>query len=179
MVGRQDDEATPLVQRQEQPVTRTPRIPLPWNQLWVVLLVQASEAFASHALAPFTPQVSISSPESHYNRNFVKLIRDIGVTHGDESLVGYYVGILVSVHATFFIEPCSTLTPSPAIIILCRSSTDCSPLESTVGSHWAEACVTYRSIRDIVINVLVWVLKDFSWSIGQVRMLNSCPDRRL
>ncbi|KAJ8588086.1 MFS multidrug-resistance DHA1 sub-family [Rhizopogon salebrosus TDB-379] len=79
MVERQADEETPLVQRRqpEQPVTRTP---LPWDQFWVVLLVQISDPFATQTLAPFTPQ----------------LIRDIGVTHGDESLVAHYVGILQS-----------------------------------------------------------------------------------
>ncbi|OJA10379.1 hypothetical protein AZE42_07795 [Rhizopogon vesiculosus] len=57
MVVREDNEETPLVQRPEQPlaVTRT-RTPLPWDQFWVVLLLQVSEPFATQTLAPFTPQ---------------------------------------------------------------------------------------------------------------------------
>ncbi|KAG1728515.1 MFS multidrug-resistance DHA1 sub-family [Suillus paluster] len=77
--ARQDDEERPLLQQPEQPVTRT-RTPLPWDQFWIILFLQLSEPFAIQTLAPFTPQ----------------LIRDIGVTHGDESRVGHYVGILHS-----------------------------------------------------------------------------------
>ncbi|KAG0698313.1 major facilitator superfamily domain-containing protein [Suillus ampliporus] len=77
MIARQDDVETPLLQRPEQPVARTP---LPWDQFWIILFLQLSDPFASQTLAPFTPQ----------------LIRDIGVTHGDESRVGHYVGILQS-----------------------------------------------------------------------------------
>jgi hypothetical protein len=70
MVERQADEETPLVQRRrpEQPVTRTP---LPWDQFWVVLLVQISDPFATQTLAPFIPQVStflLAVLESHLQR---------------------------------------------------------------------------------------------------------------
>ncbi|KAG1728514.1 MFS multidrug-resistance DHA1 sub-family [Suillus paluster] len=75
--ARQDDEERSLLQRSEQPVARTP---LPWDQFWIILFLQLAKPFASQTLAPFTPQ----------------LIRDIGVTHGDESQVGHYVGILHS-----------------------------------------------------------------------------------
>jgi len=59
MNGRrpQDDEETPLVQSLEDPATRT-RTPLPWDQFWVILLLQVSDPFAAQTLAPFTPQVS-------------------------------------------------------------------------------------------------------------------------
>ncbi|KAG2048932.1 MFS general substrate transporter [Suillus hirtellus] len=77
MITRQDDEETPLLQRPEQPIARTP---LPCNQFWIILFLQLSDPFSSQTLAPFTPQ----------------LIRDIGVTHGDESQVGHYVAILQS-----------------------------------------------------------------------------------
>ncbi|KAG1860146.1 major facilitator superfamily domain-containing protein [Suillus subalutaceus] len=74
MIAHQDDEETPLLQR---PTTRTP---LPWDQFWVILFLQLSEPLSSKTLSPFVPQ----------------LIKDIGVTHGDESQVGHYVGILES-----------------------------------------------------------------------------------
>lgn len=77
MIEQQDDEETFLLQRPEQPTTRTS---LPWDQFWIILFVELSEPLSSRTLAPFIPQ----------------LIRDIGVTHGDESQVGHYVGILQS-----------------------------------------------------------------------------------
>ncbi|KAG1891218.1 major facilitator superfamily domain-containing protein [Suillus subluteus] len=82
MVRQSDDEETPFLQRQEQPTTRTP---LPWDQLWIILLSQLSDPLAFQTLTPFIPQ----------------LIRDIGVIHGDESKVGYYVGILQSSYYAF------------------------------------------------------------------------------
>ncbi|KAG2063893.1 MFS multidrug-resistance DHA1 sub-family [Suillus decipiens] len=74
MITRQDDEETPLLQ---QPVARTP---LPWDQFWIILFVQFPDSLVFQTLAPFTPQ----------------MIRDIGVTNGDESKVGHYLGILQS-----------------------------------------------------------------------------------
>ncbi|KAG1780684.1 major facilitator superfamily domain-containing protein [Suillus placidus] len=77
MITRQDDEETPLLQRQEQPTTKTP---LPWDQFWIILFLELSDPLSSQTLAPFIPQ----------------LIRDVGVTRGDESQVGHYAGILQS-----------------------------------------------------------------------------------
>ncbi|KAG2038142.1 hypothetical protein BDR03DRAFT_315422 [Suillus americanus] len=77
MIARQDDEETPLLHRPGQPTTKTP---LPWNQFWIILFLQVSEPLSFQTIAPFIPQ----------------LVRDIGVTHGDESQVGHYVGILES-----------------------------------------------------------------------------------
>ncbi|KAG0708449.1 MFS multidrug-resistance DHA1 sub-family [Suillus ampliporus] len=77
MIARQDDEETPLLQQPEQLMANTP---LPWDQFWIILLLQFPDSLVFQTLAPFTPQ----------------LIRDIGVTHGDESQVGHYVGILQS-----------------------------------------------------------------------------------
>ncbi|KAG1897550.1 major facilitator superfamily domain-containing protein [Suillus fuscotomentosus] len=77
MIAQQNDEETPLLQRPEQPKAKTP---LPWDQIWILLLLEMPEFLSSRTLAPFIPQ----------------LIRDIGVTHGDESQVGHYTGILES-----------------------------------------------------------------------------------
>ncbi|KAG2038140.1 MFS multidrug-resistance DHA1 sub-family [Suillus americanus] len=82
MVARQDDEETPLLQRPEQRMAQTS--PLPWDQFWIILFLQFSDSLVFQTLAPFTPQ----------------LIRDIGVTNGDESKVGHYVGILQSSYYT-------------------------------------------------------------------------------
>ncbi|KAG0698295.1 major facilitator superfamily domain-containing protein [Suillus ampliporus] len=77
MNERQDDEEAPLVQRPGKRMTRTP---LPWDQFWIVLFLQFSNNLVNQTLAPLTPQ----------------LIRDIGVTHGDETQVARFVGILKS-----------------------------------------------------------------------------------
>ncbi|KAG1814989.1 major facilitator superfamily multidrug-resistance, DHA1 sub-family [Suillus variegatus] len=77
MIARQDDEETPLLQRPEQPMTRTP---LPWKQFSIILFLEMLDPLSSQTLAPFIPQ----------------LVRDIGVTHGDESQVGRYAGIIQS-----------------------------------------------------------------------------------
>ncbi|KAG2106601.1 major facilitator superfamily domain-containing protein [Suillus discolor] len=77
MIAQQDDEETPLLQRPEQPTAKTP---LPWDQFWILLLLEMPDFISSGTLAPFIPQ----------------LIRDIGVTHGDETQVGHYAGILQS-----------------------------------------------------------------------------------
>ncbi|OAX33678.1 MFS multidrug-resistance DHA1 sub-family [Rhizopogon vinicolor AM-OR11-026] len=75
----QEDEESPLLRPERQHTVG--KTPLPWHQLSVVLFSQLTEPLASQAIAPFVPQ----------------LIRDVGVTHGDESRVGYFVGILSSV----------------------------------------------------------------------------------
>ncbi|KAG1889691.1 major facilitator superfamily domain-containing protein [Suillus fuscotomentosus] len=77
MIAQQNDEETPLLQRPEQPMAKTP---LPWDQIWVILLLEMPEILSTRTLNPFIPQ----------------LIRDIGVTRGDESQVGHYAGILES-----------------------------------------------------------------------------------
>ncbi|KAG1819414.1 major facilitator superfamily domain-containing protein [Suillus variegatus] len=77
MIAPQNDEETPLLQRPEQPTAKTP---LPWDQFWILLLLEMPDFLSSRTLIPFIPQ----------------LIRDIGVTHGDESQVGHYAGILQS-----------------------------------------------------------------------------------
>ncbi|KAG1858684.1 MFS multidrug-resistance DHA1 sub-family [Suillus tomentosus] len=76
----QDDEETPFLQRPDSPEQPTAKTPLPWDQFWLLLLLEIPDFLSARTLAPFIPQ----------------LIRDIGVTHGDESQVGYYVGILES-----------------------------------------------------------------------------------
>ncbi|KAG1858618.1 MFS multidrug-resistance DHA1 sub-family [Suillus tomentosus] len=77
MIVQQNDEETPLLQRPEHPTAKTP---LPWDQIWILLLLEMPEIVSARTLAPFIPQ----------------LIRDIGVTHGDETQVGHYAGILQS-----------------------------------------------------------------------------------
>ncbi|KAK0501218.1 major facilitator superfamily domain-containing protein [Armillaria luteobubalina] len=80
------DEESPLLQPQHKPK----RTPLPWFQFCIVLVLQLAEPLTSQVIFPFAPQ----------------LIRDIGITHGDETKVGYYVGVMQSL---FFLTQSMTV----------------------------------------------------------------------
>ncbi|KIM84184.1 hypothetical protein PILCRDRAFT_401840 [Piloderma croceum F 1598] len=71
------DEETPLL-RPEQ--TKKQPTPLPWGQFSIILFLQLAEPLTSQVIYPFAPA----------------LIRDLGVTNGDEAKVGYYVGMMQS-----------------------------------------------------------------------------------
>ncbi|KAG1829525.1 major facilitator superfamily domain-containing protein [Suillus subalutaceus] len=79
------DEETPLlhandcVEPQQKP-TVIGKTPLPWGQFSIILSLQVLEPMTSQVISPFTSQ----------------LIRDIGVTNGEEARVGIYVGLLQS-----------------------------------------------------------------------------------
>ncbi|KAL4266743.1 MFS transporter superfamily protein [Pleurotus pulmonarius] len=66
------------------------RTPLPWFQFSILLFLQLAEPLTSQVIYPFVPQ----------------LVREIGVTGGDESKVGYYVGIMQSL---FFVAEATTV----------------------------------------------------------------------
>ncbi|KAI6044363.1 major facilitator superfamily domain-containing protein [Pisolithus marmoratus] len=75
------DEETPLLRTQacvQHESSKATRTPLPWRQISILLLLQLSEPLTGQVIAPFIPQ----------------LIRDVGVTHGDDSSIGYYVGLM-------------------------------------------------------------------------------------
>ncbi|KAG1733578.1 major facilitator superfamily domain-containing protein [Suillus paluster] len=80
MSHQQVDEETPLLQSVQQKKARTP---LPWRQFSIILFLQLAEPLTSQVISPFAPQ----------------LIRDIGITNGDETRVGHYVGLM---HSLFF-----------------------------------------------------------------------------
>ncbi|KAH9038633.1 MFS general substrate transporter [Lactarius hengduanensis] len=73
------DEETPLLS--SETVTENLVTPVPWAQLWVLLVLQLAEPLTSQVIYPFAPE----------------FVRNVGITHGDESRVGYYVGLLQSV----------------------------------------------------------------------------------
>ncbi|KAG1721342.1 major facilitator superfamily domain-containing protein [Suillus lakei] len=78
MFQQQLGEETPLLP--PLPQQNTARTPLPWHQFSIILFLQLAEPLTSQVIAPFAPQ----------------LIRDIGITNGDETSVGYYVGLMYS-----------------------------------------------------------------------------------
>ncbi|KAF8274736.1 MFS general substrate transporter [Lactarius quietus] len=64
-----------------KPLGVDPVTPVPWAQLWVLLVLQLAEPLTSQVIYPFAPE----------------FVRNVGITHGDESRVGYYVGLLQSI----------------------------------------------------------------------------------
>ncbi|KAJ6577494.1 member of major facilitator superfamily multidrug-resistance, DHA1 sub-family [Mycena capillaripes] len=86
---RDEDETQPLLTPQnDDPPKRTP---LPKFQFFIVLVLQLSEPLTSQVIYPFAPQ----------------LIRDTGITNGDETSVGYYVGTMQSLF--FFTQALTVL----------------------------------------------------------------------
>ncbi|OBZ72442.1 Protein ZINC INDUCED FACILITATOR-LIKE 1 [Grifola frondosa] len=80
MTVQQIDEETPLL-HEELRNHKPTRTPIPWGQFSILLVLQLAEPLTSQVIYPFTPD----------------LIRNIGITHGDESRVGYYVGLMQSI----------------------------------------------------------------------------------
>ncbi|KAG9222038.1 hypothetical protein CCMSSC00406_0008023 [Pleurotus cornucopiae] len=80
-------EITPLPPSNPKKIQRTP---LPWFQFSILLFLQLAEPLTSQVIYPFVPQ----------------LVREIGVTGGDESKTGYYVGIMQSL---FFVTEAMTV----------------------------------------------------------------------
>lgn len=98
MSQQQLDEETPLLPPLQQKKARTP---LPWRQFSIILFLQLAEPFTSQVIAPFAPQVCFflaiaESIDRYLMLAAYQLIRDIGITNGDETSVGYYVGLMVS-----------------------------------------------------------------------------------
>jgi len=83
----QVDEETPLLSSEQ---AKTPPTPLPWFQFSIAMLLQLAEPLTSQVIYPFAPE----------------LIRNLGITHGNESQVGYYVGLIESL---FFLTQAFTV----------------------------------------------------------------------
>lgn len=91
------DEETPLL-ISEQEIRKKPT-PIPWGQFSLILILQLAEPLTSqgwifflilqHA-EPLTLTSQVIYPFAP------QLIRDLGITNGDESRVGFYVGMMQS-----------------------------------------------------------------------------------
>ncbi|KAI9060994.1 MFS general substrate transporter [Trametes sanguinea] len=75
------DEETPLLRSESQGHHKRKHNPIPWGQFSILLVLQLAEPLTSQVIYPFAPE----------------LIRQIGITHGDETRVGYYVGLMQSI----------------------------------------------------------------------------------
>ncbi|CDO70881.1 hypothetical protein BN946_scf184804.g13 [Trametes cinnabarina] len=75
------DEETPLLRSHSRGPHKRKHNPIPWGQFSILLILQLAEPLTSQVIYPFAPE----------------LIRNIGITHGDETRVGYYVGLMQSI----------------------------------------------------------------------------------
>ncbi|KAI0711906.1 MFS general substrate transporter [Cerioporus squamosus] len=75
------DEETPLLRSDSHGQPKRKHAPIPWAQFSILLVLQLAEPLTSQVIYPFAPE----------------LIRNIGITHGDETRVGYYVGVMQSI----------------------------------------------------------------------------------
>ena len=96
-VNATQDEETPLLSSDS--ATKDLVTPVPWAQLWVLLVLQLAEPLTSQVIYPFAPEVRYFSRHQFFFLSpTVQFVRNVGITHGDESRVGYYVGLLVCLH---------------------------------------------------------------------------------
>lgn len=159
------DEETPLLPEQQQ---KKPT-PLPWAQFSIILVLQLAEPLTSQVIYPFAPQVCcIRRPAviATYVRS--QLIRDVGITHGDETRVGYYVGVMVRPSARRL--PRARLRGRfTAINILRDAGLDCPALESHVRPHRPQTYHHDRSPRSLSFHVLFRSIHHILGCCAQVR----------
>lgn len=87
------DEDPETTMAQWEPNVQESPTPLPKFQLFLLMLVQFAEPVTSTVIFPFIPQ----------------LVRESGITHGDEKSIGYYAGMIVR-HGFFSISQKTNLT---------------------------------------------------------------------
>ena len=76
---------------------------VPWSQVRILLVLLLAEPLTSQVIYPFTPEVcrilySFFVPFfcfSFSNVHLLQFVRNVGISHGNESCVGIYVGMMV------------------------------------------------------------------------------------
>lgn len=98
------NETTPLVPAKG---SKKPKTPLPKLQIGILITLQLAEPIASTSIFPYINQ----------------LVRELGITGGDDAAVGYYAGMIVGVRITTR-ELHARVVPSSDVIgrSLCFSS---------------------------------------------------------
>ncbi|KAA1478516.1 MFS general substrate transporter [Dentipellis sp. KUC8613] len=74
------DEETPLLESEHEHHSKKPSN-VPWSQITILLVLQLAEPLTSQVIYPFAPE----------------FVRNVGITPGDETRVGYYVGLMQSI----------------------------------------------------------------------------------
>ncbi|KAG6333556.1 hypothetical protein ID866_5531 [Astraeus odoratus] len=96
------DENTPLIPENSKTKAKTP---LPKIQLSLVLLVLFAEPLSSQYIFPFINQVSLGMRSRARRKGRSALIRELGITGGDDKKIGYYAGLIESL---FFVTQALT-----------------------------------------------------------------------
>lgn len=89
------DEETPLLQVKNDAKSSSP---LPKLQLSILLLMLLSEPVSFSSISPYISRVSLVPLSFSFtisDTSCYKLISGMEITHGDESQVGYYIGLMV------------------------------------------------------------------------------------
>ena len=86
------------------------------------------------------------------------MIRHIDITHGDESCIGYYVGLVVS--PVFVLSSNIGFRSLTAFHGLHRPNVYSFLLESGVGPNWAQTSRPHRVDKPLGVTVLVWIILD-------------------
>ncbi|KDQ59075.1 hypothetical protein JAAARDRAFT_192627 [Jaapia argillacea MUCL 33604] len=127
------DEESPLLAPEQRKKKRTP---LPWAQFSIVLFLQLAEPLTGQVISPFAPD----------------LIRNVGITHGDETKVGYYVGLM---HSLFF--------ATEALTVLHWSR---------VSDHVGRKPVILTGLFGLSISMFFFGLSQSFWGLVLSRCLN-------
>jgi hypothetical protein len=96
-----------------------------------------------------------------------KLIRDVGITHGDETKVGYYVGILVRL-CQYMVPAQTKYFFTPAILVFLDPGLHCLVLESGIRSCGPEAYYSFWAFRTFSVDVLFRSIQDLLGGSDQV-----------
>ncbi|KIM48412.1 hypothetical protein M413DRAFT_419006 [Hebeloma cylindrosporum] len=114
--------------------------PLPFFQFSIVILLQLAEPLPLQVIYPFAPQ----------------FIRDLGITKGKESQVGYYVGL---VHSVFFLTQACTILHW-----------------SRISDHVGRKPVILTSLSAISLSMYCFGLSRTFWGLMLCRSLNGALD---
>ena len=86
------------------------------------------------------------------------MIRHIDMTHGEESCIGYYVGLVVS--PVFVLSSNIGFRSLAAFHGLHRPNVYSFLLESSVEPNWAQTSRPHQVDKPLGVTVLVWIIPD-------------------
>ncbi|KAF7330235.1 Major facilitator superfamily multidrug-resistance DHA1 sub-family [Mycena venus] len=157
MSPQDTDETTPLLAAQNDrndlnDHLHSKRTPLPLFQFSIVLFLQLAEPLTSNVIYPFAPQ----------------LMRDIGVTHGDETKVGYYVGIMV--HTSSPPSPTPAESTQQSIFFLTQAMTVLH--WSRLSDHIGRKPVILIGLFGLSLSMYCFSLSRTFWGLVLSRSLN-------
>ncbi|KAF8491346.1 MFS general substrate transporter [Russula emetica] len=137
---KHQDEETPLLQRDNAPRKPTP---LPKAQMFLLLLIRLAEPITSHSISPYISE----------------LVSDLSVVGGDKRMIGYYTGMIVSLHYA-----------AEAVTVL---------QWSRLSDHIGRKPILLMSLLGSVVSTLLFGLSRSLWAIILSRLLNGIVNGNL